>query len=327
MRFKSLILSLAMTVGISATALAEPFIYVAAGSANKVLVIDAETNEVVNEFGDISNPHALVITPDDEYVISGSLSAAKNKSGKKQGTLYVIHPAHGHVMSTLPLPGMVHHQAITPSGRFVVSTHPALKGVSITDMEGESDTWMLETGTGPNYTVFTKDGKRAYVSNTGTGTISEINTQTWTVERQLTAGKTPEHMALSADEKWLYVINAMPGTVSKVSIKSGKVAAGYKIGKGAHGLDLSEDGKFIFATSKKSGVVAKIDLEANTTKFLNLSPYPYHLEALKGTGKVYVSSSKSPRIWVLDAEKFELLDEIAISGEGHQMVLTQTHTD
>lgn len=327
MKFKSLILSLGLIVGLSVTAMADPLIYVAAGSANKVLVIDAETNKVVKEFGGISNPHALVITPDGEYVISGSLSATKNKSGKNEGTLYVIHPAHGHVMSTLPLPGMVHHQAITPSGRFVVSTHPALKGISITDMEGEFDPWLLETGAGPNYTVFTKDGKRAYVSNTGSGTISEINPQTWMVERQLAGGKTPEHMALSADEKWLYVINAMPGTVSKVSIKSGKVVASYKIGKGAHGLGMSEDGQSIFATSKKSGVVAKIDLETNAIEFLNLSPSPYHLESLKGTGKVYVSSSKSPRIWVLDAKKFELLDEIAISGEGHQMAATQAHTD
>ena len=51
-------------------ATAEPMIYVAAGSANKVLAIDPNTNTVIREFEGIENPHALTITPDGEYVIA-----------------------------------------------------------------------------------------------------------------------------------------------------------------------------------------------------------------------------------------------------------------
>jgi len=319
--------SLALATFVSTAAFAEPYIYVAAGSANKVLVIDAENNKVVNEFSDIANPHALVMTPDDEYVISGSLSTKENDKGEKEGTLYVIHPDHGHVMATYPLPGMIHHQAISPSGKYVVSTHPRLGGVSITNMEDDSDSKFLETGKGPNYTVFTKDGKRAYITNTGDGSISEVDTQSWQVLRTLKAGSTPEHMSLSNDESTLYVVNARAGTVSAVSVKPGEIEQTFKVGDGAHGLDLSEDGQSLFTTSKKSGIVVKIDLKSGKMDQLALSPSPYHLEALAGTGKVYVSSSKSPRIWVVDAKTFQKVDEIAIQGEGHQMAVTAVHTD
>jgi DNA-binding beta-propeller fold protein YncE len=154
-----------------------------------------------------------------------------------------------------------------------------------------------------------------------------IDTTSWKVTRTLEAGGTPEHMSLSADEKSLYVVNARAGTVSVVSVEAGKVVHEYKIGQDAHGLDLSEDGKSLFATSKKSGVVVKIDLLTKERKELALSPSPYHLEALPGTGKVYVSSSKSPLIWVIDAETFNKIEEIAISGEGHQMARSSVHTD
>jgi YVTN family beta-propeller protein len=320
-------IAVAATAFMSISAFAEPFIYVAAGSANKVLVIDSENNQVVNEFDGIRNPHALAITPDGEYVISASLAAKKNEMGKMEGTLFVIHPEHGHIMSTRPLPGMVHHQAIKPTGRYVVSTHPTLGGVSITDLDGSPNDIFLKTGNGPNYTVFTKDGGRAFISNTGSGTISEVDTVTWKVIRTLDGGPTPEHLALSKDQKKLYSVNAKAGTVSETDIASGKVTRSFSIGKGAHGLDLSEDGQSMYATSKKSGVAVKIDIENETRTEIQLAPSPYHLEALTGTGKVFVSSSKSPKIWVIDAQTFKPVDEIAISGEGHQMVLSATHTD
>jgi len=327
MRTSILALTLAATSFLSVAAMAEPYIYVAAGSANKVLVIDSENNQVVNEFDGIPNPHALAITPDGEYVISASLAAKKNEMGKMEGTLFVIHPEHGHIMSTRPLPGMVHHQAILPSGRYVVSTHPTLGGVSIADLDGSPETKFLKTGSGPNYTVFLKDSSRAYISNTGNATISEVNTATWQVLRTIDGGPKPEHLALSKDESKLYSVNAKAGTVSETDIQTGKIIRTFSIGKGSHGLDLSSDGKFIFATSKKSGVAVKINLETEKRIETQLAPSPYHLEALTETGNVYVSSSKSPKIWVLDANTFKPVDEIAISGEGHQMVISATHTD
>lgn len=327
MRITTFSLALATITFLSVSAFAEPFIYVAAGSANKVLVIDSENNQVVDEFDGIRNPHALTMPPDGEYVISASLAAKKNELGKMEGTLFVIHPEHGHIMSTRPLLGMVHHLAIKPTGRFVVSTHPTLGGVSIIDLDGEQKDLFLKTGNGPNYTVFTKDGSKAFISNTGSGTVSEIGTSSWKVLRTIDGGKTPEHLTLSKDGTKLYSVNSRAGTVSETDIVLGKVIRSFEIGKGAHGLDLSEDGNSIYATSKKSAVAVKINLANETREEIQLSPSPYHLEVLKGTGKVYVSSSKSPKIWVIDAKTFKSIDEIAISGEGHQMVISATHTD
>lgn len=324
---KRISFSFALAVGIAATVpvMAEPLIYVAAGSANKILVIDTKDNRVIKEFSDIANPHALTATPDGEYVIAGSLATQVGPDGKK-GTVYLIHPEHGHVMTEFDVPGAIHHQAISPDGRFVVSTHPTLGGVSYTDLQGEGGVMFLKTGRVPNYTVFTNDGKTAYVTNSTDGTISVINVANWTVRRTLKAGKTPEHMSLSKDGTTLYVVNALPGTVSAVSVATGGVVDNFLIGKGAHGLDLSEDGSALFATSKKSGIVVKVDLRTSRRQELALAPSPYHLEALHGTGNIYVSSSKSPKIWVIDANTFEVKDEIAISGKGHQMTLV-AHND
>ncbi len=54
-------------------------------------------------------------------------------------------------------------------------------------------------------------------------------------------------------------------------------------------------------------------------KTLPLAPAPHHVATIRGTGKVYVSSRKEPKIWVLDQEKAALLDEFGIRGTGHEM--------
>lgn len=308
----------------SSAALAEPAIYVAAGSANKVLVIDPETNKVIKEFDGIDNPHALVSTPDGEYVIAGGLAEKKQKKGDKnppESTIYLIHPAHGHVMSTMPAEGMIHHQAITPDGRYVISTHPTRGNISYADLVGEGGVQTLKTGPGPNFTIINAAGSKAYVSNSGNNTISEIDLKTWTVARTLKGGASPEHLALSSDEKTIYSINARAGTVSVIDVETGAVAEKLSIGKNAHGLGLSEDGKTLFATSKKNGILVAIDLENGTRREMSLSPSPYHLESIAGTGRVYVSSSKEPIIWVIDPKAWKVVSEIAIEGEGHQMSL------
>ena len=83
------------------------------------------------------------------------------------------------------------------------------------------------------------------------------------------------------------------------------------------------DGRTLFISSKKGNKLVAFDTV--TGKVINettLSPAPYHLNTISGTGKVYVSSRKKPKIWVVDQKTLKILGEIKLpSGEGHQMAI------
>ncbi|MDA1089572.1 MAG: beta-propeller fold lactonase family protein [Proteobacteria bacterium] len=306
----------------STTASAKPLVYVAAGSANQIIVIDAATDKVVGKYDGIDNPHSIVSTPDGEYIISGSLKEkplAKDAKGAPHSTIYLVHPEHGHVMLTITAEGMIHHQTITPDGRYVISTHPTRGNISLADLRKNQVVKTVATGPSPNYAAVTPDGKTVYVSNSGNGTISEIDTATWTVKRALKAGPGPEHIVLSKDGTTIYVVNPAAGVVSAVDVSAGEVAKTFAIGKRLHGLDISDDGTTLFITSKTDEKFIALDPKTDTRRVLALSPSPYHLETIEGTGKVYVSSSKTGKIWVIDQKSAKLLGEIEINGEGHQM--------
>ncbi len=257
---------------ISAPAWAESLVYVAAGSANKIIVIDAATDKVVGQFDDIDNPHSIVATPD---------------------------------------------------GRFVLSTHPTRSNISVVDMQQNRVIKTVATGAAPNYAVVSKDGSRVNVSNSGDNSVSEIDVATWTEVGKFDGGPGPEHMVLSKDGETLFVLNPRAGTISAITISQGKITRTYDIGGTLHGLDISDDGKNLFISNRSEEKVIMLDPITDGRKSLSLSPAPYHLETINGTGKVYVSSKNSPVLWVVDQSTGELKGEVEIVGEGHQMTVVQ----
>jgi YVTN family beta-propeller protein len=305
---------------------ASPTVYIPLGSANQVIKVDAATDTITATYTGVDNPHGLVATPDGEYVIAGSLKETALKKGQAKDSpnskLFFIHPAHGHVMSTIPVSGWSHHQAITSDGKYVLSTHGMRGAISVVDLESNEVIKTVKTGPVPNYTLITKDNKRAFVSNTGNNSISEIDLKNWTVIRKLEAGAAPEHMVFSNDQKKIFVTNPKAGKVSEVSVKSGKIIKAYKVGKATHGLDIGDDGKTLFVSSKKENKLVAIDTVTGKKKELVLSPAPYHLNTIRNTGKVYVSSRKKPIIWVVDQKTLKVVNTIKLpAGEAHQMAI------
>ncbi|NIA02611.1 MAG: beta-propeller fold lactonase family protein [Planctomycetia bacterium] len=293
-----------------------------------MIAVDAATDKITASYSGVENPHGLVATPDGEYLIAGSLKETPLKAGQAKDTpnskLSLVHPAHGHVMSTIPVAGWTHHQAITPDGRYVISTHGARGYISVADLDNNKISKILETGVSPNYTIISKDGKKAYVSNTGSNMISEINIASWNITRTLESGPGPEHLVFSDDESTIYVTNPRAGKVSAVSVKTGKVEKSFEIGKAVHGLDIGDDGKTLFVSSKKGDKLVAVNSETGSKKELALSPAPYHLNTIKGTGKVYVSSRKKPIIWVVDQNDLKVIGTIDLpAGEAHQMVIME----
>ena len=212
--------------------------------------------------------------------------------------------------------------ALTPDGRYVLSTHPTRGVISVVDVSSNKVLLTVPTGPAPNYTLISADGRTAYVSNSGNGTISQVDLNDWSVKRSLEAGPAPEHMVFSSDGSRIYVTNPRAGTVSEVSLSTGKVARSFSIGRGVHGLDIGDDGKTLFVSSKQDEKLVAVDTVSGTSRSMTLSPAPYHLNTITGTGKVYVSSRKQPVVWVIDQESLKVINQIALpGGEGHQMAI------
>lgn len=324
-------------------------VYIPLGSANAIAVVDADSDRVVAEIPDINASHGLAVSWDGEWLVAGSLlerpigtappkpqemseeehaahhskdnptGQEKTVKGQTVGVAYLIDAKTHRLIRQLDVPGAVHHALLTPNGRFAVFTHPGRRGISVVDVFGHQEHKEIKTGHAPNYAVSKRDGSRIYVSNAGEEFVSEIDTATWTVLRNLPAGKTPEHIVLSPDEQYLYAVNYASGTVSRVDLQRAEVTATYTVGEEPHGIDLSDDARFLYTTSKRENKLVAFNLASGEERSVPLAPAPYHITTIRGTGKFYVSSRKSPKIWVIDQQTLAVRGEIPIRGEGHEM--------
>lgn len=91
-----------------------------------------------------------------------------------------------------------------------------------------------------------------------------------------------------------------------------------------HGLDVGDDGVTLFVSNRGENKLVALNTRTGEQRSLTLSPEPYHLDRIPGTGKVYVSSSKEPKIWVIDQKSLTVTGTIVLpAGEGHQIAVVQ----
>lgn len=343
------LVALTVCILISTVATASPLMYVPTGNANDIVIIDLETDAIIGRIDELENAHGLAASPNSEYLVAGSMQpvetgesgasvdkpeavseaahAAHHPGGagaamKAPSYLAIVHPKRGRVVRRIAMPGLTHHTAISPDGRHAVAVHSGAGGVSIVDLTKMEIVKTVRTGPLPNFAVFGRDGRRLYVSNAGAGSVSEINTDAWTVTREIRVGTQPEHMALSAAGTTLFVVDVSAGSVAAVDLENGVVSRRLEVGDAPHGIDVSADGRWLFVSSKGDHKLVRFDLSDHGSTTIDLQPAPYHVDYVDEVGKLYVSSRKVPKIWVLNPTTLQVGAEIDIGrGVAHQMAV------
>ncbi|PHS78934.1 MAG: hypothetical protein COB59_04565 [Rhodospirillaceae bacterium] len=343
-------LLLTATLSFSYPALAGTKVYIPMGGANEVIIIDGEKDKIIGSIKDVAGSHGLAGNSKGTYLIAGSLNEVKVGSEALQKPVEMApdeHDAHhagsaavavtktglvsyltlirtkdNVVERQISVPGAVHHTLITPDDKYAIATHQGEGAVSIVDLK-TFEVKTVQTGPVPNYVVSSPDGNYIYVSNAGNDTISVIDTKRWIVRNNIEVGETPEHLVISADGKSLYVNNVDDGTVSVISLPSNSVEKTYVIGGNIHGIDLSQDENTLFIAGREENKLVSIDLRTGQLTSQPLSPAPYHLTAIKGTSKLYISSAEDDKIWVVDQKTLKAIKEIPVSDRAHQMVVFQ----
>jgi DNA-binding beta-propeller fold protein YncE len=339
-------------VALMAGAATAETVFIPEGSANSILLVDAATGATIRRVEGLEAVHGLSGAPGVPVLVAGSYAeiertemveiekpagvsaddhAAHHSVGPKRlgpadaglSLLSILSAETGEVLRQIEVPGTVHHTAVSPDGRFAIATHPSGDGVSVIDLAQFELVAFVPTGSLPNYAVFGANSDVAYVTNAGNGTISEVDLTSGIVRRNLIAGETPEHMALDPKADAIYVADSDVGQVLELGLADGILRRSFDIGGEIHGLDLSEDRTRLFVAGRGEDKLAAIDLDGGSVTTVVLTPEPYHLTTIPGTGQFFVSSRAEPRVWIVDGNNLSVTGEFLVNGEGHQMVATQ----
>ncbi|UWQ90379.1 YncE family protein [Rhodobacteraceae bacterium M382] len=327
-------------------------VFIPEGSADSMLIVDAATGTTIRRIEGLEAVHGLSGAPGVPVLVAGSYTeiertkiteieqpigvsaddhAAHHAAAPKRlgpadaglSLLSILDATSGEILRQIEVPGAVHHTAVSPNGRFAIATHPSGDGISVVDLVDFELVAFVVTGSMPNYAVFGADPDIVYVTNTGNGTISEVDLTRGIVRRNLIAGEAPEHMVADPDAGVLYVADADVGQVLELDLTDETARRSFDIGGEIHGLGLSDDRTRLFVAGRGENKLAAIDLDSGSVTTVALTPEPYHLTTIPGTGRFFVSSRAEPMVWIVEDINLSVTGEFPVNGEGHQMVATQ----
>ena len=157
----------------------------------------------------------------------------------------------------------------------------------------KSDNAVLATvnvGASPTAVVVNSVGTRAYVANSGAGTVTVYDTSTYGQVASIKVGLSPSSLALTPDGTRLLVTNSASNTVTKINTATnGVTTLAIAVGKAPSSIAVSADSTTAYVTNATDNSVTVITLSYNATKTIagvGTSP----TSAVFGGGKLYVGN-------------------------------------
>jgi YVTN family beta-propeller protein len=134
--------------------------------------------------------------------------------------------------------GMPQDTRLTPDGKSFYVADMHADGVYIFDSAGTKQTGFIASGKGTHGVYFSRDSKRAFLTNRGEGSVTVVDPATHQIltKWQIPGGGSPDMGAVSPDGSQLWLSGRYHNEVYVLSTVDGKLLAKIAVGDGPHGL-------------------------------------------------------------------------------------------
>jgi YVTN family beta-propeller protein len=139
-------------------------------------------------------------------------------------------------------------------------------GVSVLDPDGLEPLAHVATGQGRHEIAFRPDGRYAFVTNPGSGTVSVIDTESLDVARTLETGSHPVDLEYSDHRGHLYVVDDVDGTVMVYDGETLEPSTRISGAAGLWRIDFDNSGRWGFLLNRETDEVHVLDAEVDEVR-------------------------------------------------------------
>ncbi len=147
--------------------------------------------------------------------------------------------------------------------------------------------------------IFSKDGKRAFVSQMETGRVYEIDAKKKEVLRSFdTKSAWTKVMAISSKEDYLYASNWSGNNVSVINLESGLLKENIPTVQTPRGIYVTKDGNYLYVAGFNNGEIQKINLSTKESEVIYRNGGAMrHIVGDEEKGFLYISDMANARIY------------------------------
>ncbi len=178
--------------------------------------------------------------------------------------------------------------------------------VTVIDRQEDSVVGTIAVGEAPRGIAASSDGTEIYVANSGSNSISVIDTS---VNRVIDTidnfGYAPEEFALSWDGNTLYVTNPDSNNVSAIDVASNLVIDRIDVGKNPTGIVADKDRRKLYVSNTDSLTISVIDMDTRSVeRTLTVSSNPRYLALCDD--RLYVANERVNDIYVIEIPAYTI---------------------
>jgi YVTN family beta-propeller protein len=161
----------------------------------------------------------------------------------------------------------------------------------------------VRVGVSPAQMAVSPDRKSVYIANTGSNTVSVLNTDNDTIARTivLPPRSKPVDVAANPNGRYLYTADGGSNRVSVIDTRAKRVVASVRVGTQPLSVATAPDGKTVYAANSGSGDVSVIDARTNrVVRTIPTGRFPSGVAVTPDGASLYVTNELSG-VTVVDA--------------------------
>jgi YVTN family beta-propeller protein len=254
--------------------------------------------------------HEVAASPDGRtaYVpIYGD--SGVGRPGSDGRTMDVIDVASRRRVATVDFgrPARPHCAVFGPDGRLYV-TAELTSSIEVVDPRTSTVVDSIPTGQPESHMlVLSRDGKRAWTSNVGAGTVSTIDVTSKTVTAVIHVAARAQRIALSMDERWLFTADQDAPRLAVVDTATNKLGRGLALPGIAYGTAPTPDGRWLLVALPGLDQVGVVDLKAmEVVRTLDVPKAPQEVLVRPDGRAAYVSCDASGQVAVIDLTEWKV---------------------
>lgn len=193
-------------------------------------------------------------------------------------------------------------------------------GPAVTKLPKNQVVATITVGSAPQGIVVTPDTKYVYVANSGSISLSKIDTMTNSVVLTIPLSYSPGALAITPDGSQLYVANFYADSVSVVDTTTDTVTTTIALNEGPSYLAVTPDGTEVYALcndEEADGIVAIIDTATNqlSSATINIGGFPQALVFTADGGTAYEVNDPATYVSVIDTASESITGKLTIKRE------------
>jgi YVTN family beta-propeller protein len=276
---------------------------------NTISLVDRATYEEIARINVGREPHHLMATPDDQYLI-----VAESVSND----LLFLDPKSGAIKRRLDNVSDPYQIGFSPDKKFFVANSLRLHRVDIYGGTPFRVLKHIEAPKMPSHLAFDSKSQFAFVTLQGSDQVMAIDLQIQEMKWVMPVGKQPAGIWMTPDDQYLLVGIMGEDNVAVIDWRTQKIVKTIVTAKGAHNFLPMGDGQRVLVSNRVGNTVSIVDYKTlNVLESFAVPGGPDCMELSKDGKELWVTSRWIKRVSVVDMTTKQVIRSIPVGKSPH----------